>query len=229
MGNGPGYRTLSRIEVVVLLAISVVGHTALAVKLTRPKPPEVRPQTVAIEVEPPPVEPPKVPPPPLPKAAPRPVAHRIALRTHFAPPPPVDHPPVSDAPSEAPPAPEPPPAPAESGPPGPPPPAAPPPIARPAPVIAAHEGANYLKNPRPPYPEVAMRHDWQGEVLLRVRVSPSGRADTIQIERSSGHDVLDEAAVEAVRGWAFVPSRQGGVALSGWVSVPIVFRLQQGE
>ncbi|HVY38050.1 MAG TPA: energy transducer TonB, partial [Polyangia bacterium] len=118
--------------------------------------------------------------------------------------------------------------PLEAGPPGPPAPVAPPPVARPAPVIAAHEGANYLKNPRPAYPDVAMRHEWEGQVLLRVRVSPAGRVEALEIERSSGHDVLDQAALESVRGWTFVPSRQGGVAVSGWVSVPVAFRLQQG-
>jgi protein TonB len=134
------------------------------------------------------------------------------------------------APAEAPPAPEPPPAALETGPPGPPPAVAPPPqVARPAPVLAAHEGANYLKNPRPAYPDVARRHDWEGEVLLRVRVSPSGRVEAASVERSSGHDALDEAALAAVRAWTFVPSRQGGLAISGWVSVPIVFRLQQGS
>jgi len=74
-----------------------------------------------------------------------------------------------------------------------------------------------------------MRRDWQGDVLLRVRVLPNGRVEAVSIERSSGHDVLDEAAVSAVRDWSFVPSRQGGVAIAGWVSVPIVFRLQQGS
>jgi periplasmic protein TonB len=225
----PNPRTLSRIEVAVLLAISVVGHTALAVKLTRRTEvePRVVPEALAIEVEPPPVaEPPKLPPPPAvrPAAAPR----KVAVHAHFAPPPPVEQPPVTDTPSGAPPAPTPPPAPAASGPPGPPAPVAPA-IAKPAAVVAAHEGANYLKNPRPPYPDVAMRRDWEGEVLLRVRVSQSGRVEAISVERSSGHDVLDDAAVEAVRNWSFIPSRQGGIPISGWVSVPITFRLQQGE
>jgi protein TonB len=122
-----------------------------------------------------------------------------------------------------------PPAAALSGPPGPPVAAPIAALAKAAPVIAAHEGANYLKNPRPAYPELALRRDWQGEVLLRVRVSPEGRAIGISVERSSGRDVLDEAAQEAVRGWTFVPSRQGGVAIAGWVTVPIVFHLQEGE
>ncbi|HSS37443.1 MAG TPA: hypothetical protein VLT58_01620, partial [Polyangia bacterium] len=120
MGNTVNSRTLSRIEVLVLLVISVVGHTALAVKLSRPGTPvpRVAPQSVSIEVEPPPVEPARVPPPP-PAARPAPVAHKVAVRTHFAPPPPVEPAPVSDAPAEAPPAPDPPPAALESGPPGP--------------------------------------------------------------------------------------------------------------
>jgi protein TonB len=92
--------------------------------------------------------------------------------------------------------------------------------------VAAHEGANYLKNPRPAYPEIALRRGWEGQVLLRVRVSPEGRPTTITIVSSSGRDVLDQAATEAVRGWTFVPARQGNEATAGWVNVPIVFHLQ---
>jgi protein TonB len=149
------------------------------------------------------------------------------VRPQFDPPAPVEQPPATDEPEPLAPALAPPPAP--TGPPGPPATAPIAPIAKPAPVIAAHEGANYLKNPRPAYPEIALRREWQGDVLLRVRVSPEGRAIEISVERSSGRDVLDQAAQEAVRGWSFVPSRQGGVAIAGWVTVPIVFRLQQGE
>jgi protein TonB len=104
-------------------------------------------------------------------------------------------------------------------------PLAPPPPA-PAPVIEAREGANYLKNPRPAYPHVAQREGWEGSVLLRVRVLPTGHPDTIAVQRSSGHGVLDQAAVEVVKGWAFTPATQGGVAIAGWVNVPIEFRLQ---
>jgi protein TonB len=232
MSNGPSQRSLSRIEVAVLLGISITGHTALAYKVSRARAaePQVVAQSVSIEMEPPQVEPPKVPPPPErepPRPRPLVAARRPSVRPQFDPPAPVEAPPATDEPEAPAPARAPPPAP--TGPPRPPVTAPIAPIARPAPVIAAHEGANYLKNPRPPYPELALRREWQGEVLLRVRVSPEGRAIGISVERSSGRDVLDEAAQEAVRGWSFVPSRQGGVAIAGWVTVPIVFRLQQGE
>jgi protein TonB len=95
--------------------------------------------------------------------------------------------------------------------------------------VAAHEGANYLKNPRPPYPEIALRRGWQGEVLLKVRVSPEGRAVSVGVQRSSGRDLLDQAAIEAVKAWSFVPARQGGLPIGGWVTVPIVFKLQGNE
>jgi protein TonB len=62
-------------------------------------------------------------------------------------------------------------------------------------------------------------------VLLRVHVLANGRPSEIQVQTSSGRDVLDQAAVKAVQKWAFVPAKQGDKALDGWVSVPIDFKL----
>ena len=96
----------------------------------------------------------------------------------------------------------------------------------PEPVIQAKEGANYLKNPRPAYPGRAKREGWEGTTLLRVQVHPSGKPGAIKIQKSSGREVLDEAASEAVKKWTFAPATQGGKPIAGWVTVPIVFRLQ---
>jgi protein TonB len=232
MSSGISARSLSRVEIAVLLLVSITGHTALAVQVARARAsgPEVVAQSVSIEIVPPQIEPPKVPPPepehPRPVVAARRPALRAAPRPQLDAPPPVEQPPATEEAEAPPPAMDVPPAQIGPGPVALP---APAPVAKPLPVVAAHEGANYLKNPRPAYPEVALRREWQGEVLLRVRVSPDGRAAGITVQRSSGREVLDEAAVEAVRGWSFVPARQGGAAVGGWVTVPIVFRLQQGE
>lgn len=109
------------------------------------------------------------------------------------------------------------------------PPAPPAPVvaAPPGPVVQAREGANYLKNPRPAYPRRAKREGWQGTTLLRVSVQASGKPGAIGVQKSSGHPVLDEAAVEAVTRWTFVPATRGGERIAGTVTVPIVFRLQQ--
>lgn len=78
----------------------------------------------------------------------------------------------------------------------------------------------------PTYPWEARRNRWQGTVLLAVTVSSDGRPIAIDIARSSGYGVLDEAAVEAVRQWRFVPARRNGVAVEDRVAVPITFRLR---
>jgi protein TonB len=96
----------------------------------------------------------------------------------------------------------------------------------PPPLVQAHEGANYSKNPRPAYPARAKREGWQGKVVLRVQVLPNGRAGQISVQTSAGRQQLDDAAQAAVRGWTFVPARRGGIPTSGWVNVPIEFRLQ---
>jgi protein TonB len=80
---------------------------------------------------------------------------------------------------------------------------------------------------RPPeYPVAARRLGLQGRVVLRVHVGVDGAALSVEVEESSGHAVLDEAAVAAVRGWTFEPAREGECPVESFVSVPIRFRLR---
>lgn len=87
-------------------------------------------------------------------------------------------------------------------------------------------GAAYLNNPRPVYPLASKRLQEQGVTLLRVLVGADGRPQDIQIEQGSGFDRLDRAARMAVRDWRFVPARAGDKAVSGWVTVPINWKLE---
>ncbi|MGQ9981663.1 energy transducer TonB, partial [Pseudomonas aeruginosa] len=116
------------------------------------------------------------------------------------------------------PPPAPPPAPAA-------PPAPPAPAAAPAPLTPPSANAGYLHNPAPEYPALAMRRGWEGTVLLRVHVLASGSPSEIQVQKSSGREALDQAAVKAVKRWSFVPAKRGDKAEDGWVSVPIDFKL----
>ena len=103
---------------------------------------------------------------------------------------------------------------------------APPAPPAPAPVTPASANAGYLHNPAPEYPALAMRRNWQGTVLLRVHVLSTGKPGEIQIQKSSGRDQLDDAALAAVKRWSFAPAKQGNNPVDGWVSVPIDFKLQ---
>jgi protein TonB len=147
------------------------------------------------------LEPPIVPPPPVPEVRrpePRPVVVREPVTA-----------PVTALP---------PPAPAE--------PRAPAPVA-PVVVTAVRFDAAYLNNPAPGYPLQSRRRGEQGRVLLQVRVDAHGLPQQVEIHQGSGYERLDEAALEAVRRWRFIPARRGDEAIAASVRVPIVFHLDR--
>ncbi len=86
-------------------------------------------------------------------------------------------------------------------------------------------GAAYLNNPAPEYPALARRKGEQGRVLLKVLVSETGMAEKVQVDTSSGFGKLDQAAVEAVKKWSFIPARRSNQPVSAYVLVPIKFSL----
>jgi protein TonB len=65
----------------------------------------------------------------------------------------------------------------------------------------------------------------EGKVILRVHVSADGDSEGVSVVQSSGHDILDEAAINAVEGWRFVPAKRGDSNVSSTVNVPINFKL----
>lgn len=80
----------------------------------------------------------------------------------------------------------------------------------------------------PPYPARARQRGWEGTVLLRVRVDERGMPREVQVERSSGHALLDRSASEHVlRRWRFQPARHDGRPAIAWARVPIGFRLDR--
>lgn len=221
-------RVSSRREGLLLGVFVVVLHGAVIVWVNQAPapvlplvPPEIPPMTIEFSKPAPPVvEPP--PPAPIPQPAvepPPPVEEELAIKP---PPKPIAKPkPVPKAaakPVEQPPAPPAPPQPAPA------PAAAAPPA--PKPVTPPSASAGYLKNPAPEYPSLAMRRGWEGTVLLRVHVLASGKPGEVQLQKSSGRDQLDDAALAAVKRWSFVPAKQGDVPVDGWVNVPIDFKIK---
>lgn len=87
--------------------------------------------------------------------------------------------------------------------------------------------AGYLQNPAPGYPAAAQRQGWEGKVVLKVRVLANGSASSVEVVKSSGRKLLDEAAISAVKGWVFSPSKRGSTPIDGWATVPIEFKLAQ--
>jgi periplasmic protein TonB len=81
------------------------------------------------------------------------------------------------------------------------------------------------RNPPPRYPESARRAKQEGRVMVRASVSAEGRVQSVRIQRSSGHAVLDRAALDAVRKWRFVPQQVNGQSQASEVDVPVNFFL----
>lgn len=87
---------------------------------------------------------------------------------------------------------------------------------------------NYRLNPKPEYPQIAKKHRYEGLVVLNVFVLESGSVGKIEVRKSSGYDVLDNSALDAVKKWVFVPGKRNGQPMSSWVVVPIRFDLTNG-
>ncbi len=168
--------------------------------------------------EPPPPPPPKAvvplkrepPPPPMPVAVvtpdPTPAPNApVGVIAPQPPLPPITAPVKVDAPPAPPPAPAPP---------------------APAKVVLPLSDADYLQNPKPPYPPMSKRLNEQGKVLVRVLIGVDGKAQKAELRQSSGYDRLDQSAMNTVLQWRYVPGKRDGVAEAMWFIVPISFLLE---
>jgi protein TonB len=63
-------------------------------------------------------------------------------------------------------------------------------------------------------------------VLLRVLVSEKGDAANVEVDSGSGSERLDQAALNAVKKWRFIPAKRNNQPISAYVIVPIKFSLQ---
>lgn len=97
--------------------------------------------------------------------------------------------------------------------------AAEPPPAQAAPVCAAApsapsapgiaDGVPTVQRVPPEYPERARRSGQEGTVCLEVRLDQAGTPLEVAVARSSGHRLLDLAAMAAVRRWRFAAGHAG--------------------
>jgi len=79
------------------------------------------------------------------------------------------------------------------------------------------------------YPILAVRHNEQGDVLLRVLVEPNGEVGDVHVVQSSGHAQLDAAALIGVGYWYYIPAVRNHRAVESWVTVRIKFRIPKSD
>ena len=81
----------------------------------------------------------------------------------------------------------------------------------------------------PVYPPRARRRGWEGVAVVRVTVSADGSLIDVSLEESSGHALLNRAALSAVRRVSFTPGRVGPDHRTMDTVLRIVFRLTEGD
>ena len=86
--------------------------------------------------------------------------------------------------------------------------------------------ADYLQNPKPPYPPLSERLGEQGKVVYKVLIGVDGKAQSAVLVSSSGFPRLDKAAYDTVMRWRYVPGKRGGVPEAMSFNVPINWELK---
>ena len=81
-----------------------------------------------------------------------------------------------------------------------------------------------VKDVRPVYPPDAMDAKIQGVVIMDIRIDEGGRVTDAEVLRSI--PALDQAAIDAVRQWEFMPTLLNGVPTPVLVTVTVQFTLK---
>ncbi|MFW6133263.1 MAG: energy transducer TonB, partial [Planctomycetota bacterium] len=96
-------------------------------------------------------------------------------------------------------------------------------------AVAGRRSAEPVRPIQPEYPPRAVRRGLTGRVIVAAHVLPDGTPDAVRVERSSGHEILDRAAVEAVCEASFRPARRDAGPVAAWVRVPVRFVLHEAR
>lgn len=88
---------------------------------------------------------------------------------------------------------------------------------------------SFRSGAKPAYPQAARKARWEGTVVVRVLINTDGSVASAALRESSGYDVLDESAVQAVSKWSYTPAKKGGVPITSYHDVKVRFRLDEAE
>jgi periplasmic protein TonB len=214
--NAASWRSMTRWALIALIGHALVLASAFVFYQTPPQAPEIFNVTM-LPMAPPAPEPPA----PTPTPKPQPVVKKAEPKpTPLPKPAPVDS---KTAISREQPAPTPSPSETQST-------SAASGADKPNPTQAISQPqfeAAYLNNPRPAYPAMSRRLGEEGRVEVEVQVQADGMPSKVSLKRSSGYTRLDEAALEAIKRWKFVPAKRAGEAVAASVIVPMPFVLEK--
>jgi|GEM_PF-1545004 len=77
------------------------------------------------------------------------------------------------------------------------------------------------------YPRKAVRKGWEGRTVVATEVLADGSVGRTALAKSSGHEILDHAAQEAVKTWKFGFESNQCDAPPQYVDIPVTFKLEE--
>jgi TonB family protein len=77
-----------------------------------------------------------------------------------------------------------------------------------------------VARPQPNYPLAARQQHWTGAGVFLCHIRPDGTVASVDVRRSTGHQVLDQAAITALQRWRFQPGK-----VEGPINVPVDFHM----
>jgi protein TonB len=85
--------------------------------------------------------------------------------------------------------------------------------------------AQLIARLQPRYPPLALQTRKEGTVVLHAVISRDGRITALEVV--SGHPLLVQAALDAVRQWRYRPTYLGGEPVEVETTITVIFRLSQ--
>lgn len=92
-----------------------------------------------------------------------------------------------------------------------------------APMITEPKFARSPKHPH--YPKIARKRGQEGEVIIEVWLDKTGQQTKRLVIKSSGFNILDQSALNAVEEWQFKPYIVNGIPMASRARLPINFSL----
>ncbi len=75
------------------------------------------------------------------------------------------------------------------------------------------------------HPEEALRDSLEGKVFLKFIVNVDGSVSDVKVLRTTGSEVFQKAAIDAISQYRFKPAEHNGKPVAVWMTQPVTFRL----